>query len=187
MRDITAAGHAVAAHGWSQHIIPATQSVDEERADLLRCIEALEASSGQRPHGWLSPRCTPSAHTTDLIAEAGMGWHAEFFDEDLPRLVSTPSGPIVGVPFTMEVNDFPHTVRYGNDPASFSTILGDILTGWPSLGNRPACLDITAHAHVYGRPYGALAFRRALDELKAHQDFVYTTDHDTLGRLYAGG
>jgi peptidoglycan/xylan/chitin deacetylase (PgdA/CDA1 family) len=186
MQAITAAGHPVACHGWSQHIIPAAQSIDEERADLARCIAALEASSGQRPRGWLSPRCTPSAHTTELLVEAGMGWHCEFFDEDLPRVVQTQSGAIVGVPFTMEVNDFPHDVRYGNDPAGFAAILGDILTGWPSVSfGRAACLDITAHAHVYGRPYGALAFRKALEQLKAHQDFVFQTNHDELGRIYA--
>jgi len=187
MQAISLAGHVVAAHGWSQHIIPATQSIEDERTDLLRCIQALHASSGQRPRGWLSPRCTPSAHTTALLAEAGMGWHCEFFDEDLPRLITTPHGGIVAVPFTMEVNDFPHAVRYGNDPASFSAILGEILTGWPSIATRPACLDVTVHAHVYGRPFGALALRAALDLLKAPQhDFVHLTDHDTLAALYAG-
>jgi peptidoglycan/xylan/chitin deacetylase (PgdA/CDA1 family) len=186
MRAITAAGHAVGAHGWGQEIIPATQSVEDERADLARCIAALEASSGQRPRGWLSPRCTPSAHTTELLAAAAMSWHAEFFDEDLPRVIATPSGDVVGVPFTMEVNDMPHAVRYGNDPEGYSRILAEILAGWPGLGGRPACLDVTAHAHVYGRPFGAMAFRKALGLLKAHDDFVYTTNHDVLGRLYAG-
>ncbi len=186
MQAITAAGHVVAAHGWGQEIIPATQSVADERADLYRCIEALEASSGQRPRGWLSPRCTPSAHTAELLAEAGIGWHCEYFDEDLPRVVQTAKGPIVGVPFTMEINDMPHAVRYGNDPERYAGILADILTGWPSIAKRPACLDVTAHAHVYGRPFGALVFKKALGLLKTHEDFVYTTDHDTLAALYAG-
>ncbi|MDR3524764.1 MAG: polysaccharide deacetylase family protein [Acetobacteraceae bacterium] len=185
MREIVAAGHVVAAHGWGQEIIPATQTEDEERADLTRCIRTLEASSGQRPRGWLSPRCTPSAHTAELLAEAGMRWHCEYFDEDLPRIVTTAKGDIVGVPFTMEVNDMPHAVRYGNDPSDYPGILSNILDGWPTLGTRAACLDVTVHAHVYGRPYGALAFRQALRLLKGRQDFVHITDHDALAGLYS--
>ncbi len=184
MQEIVRAGHVIAAHAWGQEIIPATQSVEAERADLYRCIEALEASSGQRPRGWLSPRCTPSAHTAELLAEAGIPWHCEYFDEDLPRVLHTPKGHIVAVPFTMEVNDMPHAVRYGNDPASYVSVLREILDGWPSIAARPACLDVTAHAHVYGRPYGALAFKQALALLKSRQDYVFTTDHDSLAKLY---
>src|SRR5580704_15334320 len=33
LRAITAAGHVVAAHGWSQHVIPATQSPADEQRD----------------------------------------------------------------------------------------------------------------------------------------------------------
>jgi peptidoglycan/xylan/chitin deacetylase (PgdA/CDA1 family) len=176
----------VAAHGWGQEIIPATQSVEAERADLYRCIDALQAATGQRPPGWLSPRCTPSAHTAELLAEAGLAWHCEYFDQDLPRLINTPQGRLVAVPFTMEVNDMPHALRYGNDPTSYSSILSDILTGWPAIAARPACLDVTVHAHVYGRPAGALAFHQALQILKTH-DFAWRTDHDSLARLYASG
>ena len=184
MQEIVRAGHVIAAHAWGQEIIPATQTPEAERADLYRCIAALEAASGQRPRGWLSPRCTPSAHTAELLAEAGMPWHCEYFDEDLPRVIDTPKGRIVGVPFTMEVNDMPHAVRYGNDPASYVGILTEILDGWPSIATRPACLDVTVHAHVYGRPYGALAFKKSLELLKTREDYVFTTDHDSLAKLY---
>ncbi len=59
MRAIAAAGHEIAAHGWSQHIIPSYQSAEEEAHDLGRCTAILEKAAGQRPMGWLSPRCTP--------------------------------------------------------------------------------------------------------------------------------
>ncbi len=185
MQAITGAGHAIAAHGWGQEIIPATQSAEDEERDMQRCLQALEAASGMRPRGWLSPRCTPSERTTALLAKAGLGWHADYFDEDLPRMVQTPSGPITAVPFTMEVNDMPLSVRYGNEPEAFSRTLGRILEGWPGLGGRPACLDVTAHAHVYGRPMGAIEFKRSLELLRQHEAFVWITDHDTLGRIFS--
>jgi peptidoglycan/xylan/chitin deacetylase (PgdA/CDA1 family) len=184
VRTIAAAGHPVAAHGWGQEIIPATQSAEDERHDLHRCIDALEAAHGKRPAGWLSPRCTPSARTTELLVEHGFKWHADFFDHDLPRRVATPRGPIAAVPFTMEVNDMPLSVRYGNEPAAYTHTLKRILEGWPELTPvRPACLDVTVHAHVYGRPFGAIEFARSLALLAQHEADVWITNHDVLGRL----
>lgn len=87
MRAIVEAGHNLAAHGWSQHILPTTQDLTAEQADLQRCLTVLEATNGMRPRGWISPRCTPSVHTTELLRAAGLAWHSDFFDEDLPRVV----------------------------------------------------------------------------------------------------
>ena len=101
VRTIASAGHNVAAHGWAQEIIPATQDPAAEARDLDRCVAALFAATGARPHGWISPRCTPNAATTELLAAAGLTWHSDFFDHDLPRVMTTPHGPIVAVPFTM--------------------------------------------------------------------------------------
>ncbi len=185
MKAIVSAGHVIAAHGWGQDTIPATQDVATEQADLDRCLAALEAASGQRPRGWISPRCTPSAHTADLLAAAGVPWHSDYFDHDLPRVITTPSGSLTAVPFTMEVNDMPMSVRYGNEPEAYTRVLGRILENWPSLALRPACLDITVHAHVYGRPFGAIEFGKSLALVQEHANHAFLTDHDALGSMFA--
>ncbi|MGI4799567.1 MAG: polysaccharide deacetylase family protein [Janthinobacterium lividum] len=184
MRAIVGAGHNLAAHGWSQHIVPATQDEAAEQADLQRCLTVLESAGGMRPRGWISPRCTPSAHTTELLRAAGLTWHSDFFDEDLPRVVQTASGSITAVPFTMEVNDMPMSVRYGNEPEAYTRTLQRILEGWASLPPRPACLDVTVHAHVYGRPMGAIEFANSLRAVKASGS-AFLTEHDALGAMFA--
>src|SRR6187399_2996075 len=47
MKAIVNAGHAVAAHGWGQNIIPAYQTAEEEARDLERCVKAIAAGTGQ--------------------------------------------------------------------------------------------------------------------------------------------
>jgi peptidoglycan/xylan/chitin deacetylase (PgdA/CDA1 family) len=185
VRAIADAGHPVAAHGWGQEIIPATQAEADERRDLDRCIAALEAAGGRRPRGWISPRCTPSIHTSNLLAAAGLAWHSDFFDQDLPRRIETPSGPLIAVPFTMEVNDMPLSVRYGNEPEAYTRTVARILDGWPELPRRPACLDLTVHAHVYGRPMGAIELARSLALVQRNAEFAWITEHDALGRMFA--
>ena len=182
---IARAGHVVAAHGWSQHVIPAYQTAEDEARDLTRCIDAIEHSAGRRPDGWLSPRCTPSDRTSTLLAKAGFRWHADFFDSDLPYRHETSAGPITAMPFTMEVNDMPLYVRYGNEPDAFTRILERLVVNWPRLGRPAGCLDITVHAHVFGRPFGAVEFMSALDIARRHSDWAWLTNHRTLADLFA--
>jgi Polysaccharide deacetylase len=179
-------GHPVAAHGWGQNILPATQSAQEEAGDLQRCIAAIAGSAGMRPQGWLSPRCTPSPRTTALLAASGFAWHADFFDSDLPYRIATPAGPITAMPFTMEVNDMPLYVRYGSEPQAFPRIFERIVKGWKRLKRRPACLDLTVHAHVFGRPYGAIEFLEALEIARRHEETLFLTNHGDLASRFAG-
>lgn len=181
---IVDAGHPVAAHGWAQDIIPAAQSTAEEAADLARCVAAIETACGVRPRGWLSPRCMPSAHTPQLLAGAGFAWHADSCDHDLPRVLETPAGPLTAVPFTMGVNDMPLAVSHGRAPEAYTSALRHILEGWPSLASAACCLDVTVHAHVFGRPAGAIEFIRALALLRSTQDEVWITDHHELGSMF---
>jgi Polysaccharide deacetylase len=187
MQAIANAGHVIAGHGWSQHIIPSYQTAEEEARDLARCMAALEKSSGRRALGWLSPRCTPSTRTSELLAKSGFDWHADFFDSDLPYRHATPAGPIIAVPFTMEVNDMPLYVRYGSEPEAFTRILERILSNWPRLGRPAACLDVTVHAHVFGRPLGAIEFLNSLEVARRYGDWVWLTDHRALADLCKAG
>jgi len=184
MKAITSQGHVVAAHAWSQHIIPAYQSREEELADLKRCVATLESTSGQRPRGWISPRATPSLNTPELLAQQGFTWLADVFDQDLPYKIETKSGPIVGLPFTMEINDFPLVVRYGNEPEAFVRTLGALLDGWRSIRSPHACLDLTAHAHVFGRPAGAIAFKSAI-KLCRENSQAFMTHHAEIAAMFA--
>jgi peptidoglycan/xylan/chitin deacetylase (PgdA/CDA1 family) len=185
MQAIVAAGHEVAGHSWGQNIIPAYQNRDEEKADLQRCIAALEKTTGRRPRGWISPRCTPSASTSELLAEAGFVWHGDIFNSDLPYALKTPKGSLMAVPFTMEVNDMPLYIRYGNEPEAFTRILQRILENAASIPRAPFCLDLTVHAHVFGRPFGVIEFARSLELAKRHQETTWLTDHGTVAAQFA--
>ena len=187
MKAIVAGGHGVAAHGWGQNIIPSYQTDEEEARDLERCLKAIGTAAGQRPMGWLSPRCTPSNRTSALLAKSGFDWHADFFDSDLPYRHETANGAIAAVPFTMEVNDMPLYVRYGAEPEAFTRILERIVGSWPRLGRPAGCLDITVHAHVFGRPFGAIEFMNCLEAARRYEEWAWLTDHRRLAALCKAG
>jgi hypothetical protein len=187
LQAIAAAGHSIAAHGWSQNVIPAYQTPAEEESDLTRSMEAIQTSAGSRASGFLSPRCTPSAATAGILARHAFDWHADYFDTDLPRVISLPEGKLVAMPFTMEVNDMPLYVRYGNEPEAFTRIFERFIAGVRHIPRPTSCLDITVHAHVFGRPAGAAAFRETLEIARRHEDVVWLTHHAELAAITAAG
>ena len=176
-------GHEVAAHGWAQNIVPAALDRAAEREQIHRSLSALTDACGRTPTGWISPRCTPSANTDDLLAEAGLTWFGDVFDDDEPYLIDTEHGAIGGLPFDMEMNDLPMLVRYGRPT-------GDLLAGFEQLfaaasaEDGPVYLDVTVHAHVAGR----LAGRHQLDLILrrlAEEDVWITTRHALAERYLA--
>ena len=67
----------------------------------------------------------------------------------------------------MEVNDLPHAMRYGNSPREFVALFRDSLDRARTRERGAAMIDVTAHAHVFGRPSGAGAFEAVLELAKA--------------------
>lgn len=165
VRAIAEGGHEIAGHSWAQNRIPALIAVDDERAEIERCTEALMSASGQRPRGWISPRCTPSASTACLLAASGYEWHGDVFDADLPYWNETPDGPIVALPFGMEINDLPMTVRYGQPTRELASSFA-FEAGGLARSRRCGYVDVTLHAHVGCRPAGLLALSEIIAEAR---------------------
>jgi len=171
--EIAADGHEIAAHGWAQNIVPATLDKDTERAQLQQSIAALRDACGVPPEGWISPRCTPSADTAELLAEAGLTWFGDVFDADDPYLLETARGSIVALPFGLDVNDLPMMVRYGQ-PArelvdTFETLLDAAIAE-----DQLTYLDVTVHAHVAGRLIGRRQLDLILNRIAADNIWVAT-------------
>ncbi len=181
MKAIADEGHIIGAHAWAQNILPAYQTLEQEDADLKRTVSALETHSGQKPLGWISPRATPSVNTPELLARHGLYWYADAFDQDVPYVTQTKSGSVVAVPFTVEVNDVPLHVKHGNEPDALARVLDRILIGWKDF-QKPACLDITAHAHVFGRPPGVMVMKEAIKRAQ-QADNAWLTTHADLATL----
>ena len=152
------AGHEIAPHSHAQNIIPALLSLDEESANLQLTLDELAAVVGRDAlRGWLSPRCTPSEHTGRLLADAGLQWFSDVFDRDAPYLRED-TGDLVWLPFTMDVNDLPLYMKHGQQPRRLLETFTDTLA-WTEAHERGVLhLDVTVHAHVFGRPYGAWVF-----------------------------
>jgi len=91
-------------HGWFQ--VP-THRVEDERAMIARTAKAILDFTGRPCSGWLGPGLTETANTPDLLAEAGIRWTGDFVVDDLPARIATAHGPMLAMPYSVELNDIP--------------------------------------------------------------------------------
>jgi peptidoglycan/xylan/chitin deacetylase (PgdA/CDA1 family) len=96
------AGWEFMGHGWTQQPM---HKLDDQRAAIRDTIEAIRGFTGKPPRGWESPGLTETFDTIDYLAEAGIEYVADWVLDDQPLYISTAHGPIVSVPYTVEVND----------------------------------------------------------------------------------
>ena len=96
------AGWEFLPHTYHQMVM---QKLDDERQTIRDTIERIEAFTGTRPRGWIGPGLTQTSETSDLLAEEGLDYVAEFVWDDEPTTVRTRAGDLVNVPYSVELND----------------------------------------------------------------------------------
>jgi peptidoglycan/xylan/chitin deacetylase (PgdA/CDA1 family) len=158
VRRIHESGHEVLAHSWGMDVIPVYLDEAQERANLHRTVDAITAVTGVKPVGWISPRGTGSPITPRILAEEGFLWHGDCNDDDLPTVQEFGARPIVGISLTMDVNDLPWCIRYGNPPGGLLETFRQTLDAARTRERRALVFDATAHTHVFGRSAGAWVF-----------------------------
>jgi hypothetical protein len=122
------------------------------------------------PTGWISPRGTGSQISSRLLAEAGYTHHGDVNDDDRPYLMDFGGKRIVGIPLTMDVNDLPICVRYGQGARHMLDVFNDTFSAMRERETAPLMLDVTAHTHVMGRPSGAWVYDEIMGIVKRSPD-----------------
>lgn len=178
-------GAAMVERGWEimSHGIYNTRyisSIDEtaERAFYIECIEALRSDTGQQLRGMLGPAVSNTAATPDLMAEAGLIYHADWFHDDQPVPLATRGGQrLVSVPYSMELNDVPVFTQH-HDTSEFVAMAKaqlDVLRreADDDAGGRVMCVAL--HPYLMGMPHRVDGLAAMLDYLMSHDDVWQTT------------
>ena len=145
------AGWEFLGHGWLQQPM---HRVEDQRAAIRDTIEAIRAFTGKPPRGWESPGLTETFDTIDYLAEAGIEYVADWVLDDQPVYIATAHGPIVSVPYTVEINDIvmmlvqhhpaDEMLRRGRD--QFDRLYEDSAVS-------PRVMAISVHPYISGVPH----------------------------------
>lgn len=165
-------------HGFTQRNM---QKVEDERLDIRRTTEAIEAFAGKRPRGWLGPGLTETWETPDILVEEGYEYVADWVLDDEPVALRTRAGPIVNIPYTQECNDVAmmliqhHPAREYRDRAldQFEQIYRD--------SERSArVMALSVHPYIMGVPHRFRYFRELLQTISAYSDVAFMTGEAIL-------
>lgn len=154
---------------------------DEERALIKEATDAIEAYSGTPPAGWLGPYLAQTPVTLDLLKEAGYRYVLDWPADDQPFWMRTRSGPILSVPYSIELNDSPAMVFRQQGAAEFERMMIDQFDEMLLQSRkRPLVFTIVLHPFVIGQPFRLRALRRALAHISEARDDIWVT---TLGAV----
>ena len=181
VRRIAALGHEIINHSWGMDVIPVYFDEAGECANLQRNHDILVETAGVVPSGWISPRGTGSPISSRLLAQAGYIHHGDVNDDDRPYVMDFGGKRIVGIPLTMDVNDLPTCIRYGQGPRHMLDLFNDTFAAFRERETVPLMLDVTAHTHVLGRPSGAWVYDEIMGIVKAASD-VWICTRDEMAR-----
>jgi len=173
-------GHEIGAHGWI-HERPEALTATEEHDLVRRTLDVLEAATGTRPCGWRTPSFGFSAHTLEILLEAGMLYDSSLMADDEPYellLHGRPTG-MVEVP-----------VDWSRDDAAFFVMdrwsgvrpvprPRDVLQAWTdeyrAARRSGGLFQLTMHPDLIGRRSRLVVLAELLEEMTADGDVWFAT------------
>lgn len=175
------------AHGSSNSVLDNTLSEEEETMRISEVLTVIEKHTGKRPRGWLSPALTESHKTLDILAALSLEYVADWCNDDQPYTMATRNGPIVALPYTLEIGDFPVFLDQGGSGEDFYKIMVDQFDVLYEEGtSNPRVLSVALHPFLIGHPFRARYLDRALAYMRGHEDVWFVTPSDLLDWYLSG-
>ena len=143
---------------------------------IAECTGVVQRLSGKPVKGWLGPFLAQSAVTLDLLVEAGYSYVMDWPADDQPFWMRTRSGPILAVPYPIEINDSPAMIYRYNTGREFADMIIDQFDEMLRMSaKRPLVFSVSLHPFIIGQPFRLNQFRRALDHIMKRRDELWIT------------
>ncbi len=150
--------------------------VDDERRVIRETKATIEAFTGRPMRGWMGPGLSETFETADLLKEQGVEWTCDWTVDDLPVAVETVHGPLVGVPYTLELNDIVvFAIERHSSPEMHRRLRESLPVYLEEIQDNPRVLVISVHPYITGVPHRIGYFRRMFEELSRLPGVVFMT------------
>ncbi len=180
---IKARGDEVIGHGRTNSERQDGMDEAEERALIEETTEAIIRHFGEPPAGWLGPYVVQSPNTADLLREAGYTYTLDWPADDQPFWMRTQNGPLLSVPYSIELNDSPALVFRHHTAREFEAMMIDQFDEMLHQSQKyPLVYTAVLHPFVIGQPFRLRALRRALDHILERRDDIWLTTPGEIAR-----
>jgi len=167
------AGWEFMGHGWLQAPM---HKVEDQPAAIRETIETIRAFTGKAPVGWESPGLTETLETLDHLAAAGIRYVANWVVDDQPLYLRSAHGPVVSVPYSLEMNDIAMMVIQ-HHPASELLQRGkdqfDRL--YEESADAMRVMAVAVHPYITGVPHRVRYFEALYEHMRARPGVLFWT------------
>ena len=158
------AGWEFMGHGVRQgamHVQP------DPRATIRDSIKLLRDFTGKAPKGWMGPGLTETWETPELLKEEGIEYVADWVNDDQPYEIRTAAGPLVSVPYTLELNDITMMVVQRQASSAWLQRARDQFDRLYAEGARtPRVMALAVHPYISGVPHRIKYFEAVYDYIR---------------------
>lgn len=178
-------GHEIASHGY-RWIDYTAMPPEVERDHIARAVASLEATTGQRPKGWLTGR--PSNNTRRLALDVGgFTYDRDCLNDELPYWLDIEGKTHLAVPYSLEANDNSFDCARGFTKSDdFFCYIRDAFDVLYREGQRgsPKILSISLHDRLIGRPARSEGLRRSIEYMRGFDRVWFARGSDIANHWY---
>jgi len=170
------AGWEFMGHGVIQgamHLLP------DQRAGIRQSVDLLKRFTGKKPKGWLGPGLTETGETLDLLAQEGIEYVSDWVNDDQPYPIRTTAGPLISVPYSLELNDIPMMVIQHHSSTEWLQRARDQFDRLYAEGAKnPRVMALAVHPYISGVPHRIKYFEAVYDYMRKKKGVWFTTGED---------
>ena len=165
------AGWEFMAHAFEQMPI---HKIDDQKAMIDKSMDVIEKFTKTRPIGWLGPGLTQTNETPDYLAAAGVKYIGDWVYDEEPTVIQTTSGPLVTLPYTVELNDIPMMIVQHHESEYWKRRCCDQFDRlWQEGAERPRIMAMAIHPYVSGQPHRIRYLEEIYDHINSHPGVVH--------------
>ncbi len=165
------AGWEFMGHAWEQMPI---HKVDDQAAMIAKSLDVLERFTGVKTRGWLGPGLTETYETPELLAAAGIEYLGDWVYDDEPTEIRTRRGPLVTLPYSVELNDIPMMLVQHHESRYFTERCIDSFERLYQEGaERAKVMAIAIHPYISGQPHRIKYLEAVYDHIARHAGVLH--------------
>jgi len=150
------------------------QEEADETALIEMAIEKVEVFTGTKMRGWLSPGLKETVDTPDILKKVGLDYVCDWVVDDLPAWMTTEHGPLVAMPYNLEVNDsIIYAIEKHASPEMYRRVSDTVAAFEKEFDDNIRIFPIGLHPHLMGVPHRINYLECMLDDLMARSDTVF--------------
>ena len=171
-------GDEIIGHGYTNSERQSDMDESQEAAMIAKSTEIVTRECGKRPLGWMGPWIAETNVTPDLLKEAGYRFLMDWPADDQPFWMRTRAGPLLSLPYPIEINDSPTMLSRAQPATDFRQMIVDQFEMMLRLSETHSLVfGVSLHTFVVGQPFRLIQLRQALQHILSHpgMDKVWVT------------